>query len=142
MKTVGLVGTPLAALAVTVSAPARPTLAPGIPGSPARRARVSQPDDVKRAPNRDLVVAAAPDGTVSAMDTTSIVRVSPGVPTPLDFTKRKVPGIGIFLPNGIALAQNGDLYLDSDPGNGWGDRAMLLVVHPGGQLRVLWAAPR
>jgi sugar lactone lactonase YvrE len=88
-------------------------------------------------------LVTAPNGTVLAMETTRVVRVSPtGVRTVVDFLQRKVGGIKHFLPNGIAVAPNGDVYLDTDNGNGWVDRTALIVVHPNGRIRVLWEAPK
>ncbi len=95
-------------------------------------------------PRGDAGLATAPDGRVLGMETARIVRVSPArVGTVFDFLHRKVPGLrGTFVPGGIAVAANGDVYVDAFGGNGWGDRSMLLVVHPSGRYRVLWAAPR
>jgi DNA-binding beta-propeller fold protein YncE len=92
--------------------------------------------------NGGLVTAA--DGSVLGMETTRIVRVTPTrITTVFDFAKRKVPGLrGDFLPRGIAVAPNGNVYLDTDNGNGWGDRTMLLTLHRDGRFDVVWAAPR
>jgi DNA-binding beta-propeller fold protein YncE len=88
-------------------------------------------------------LVTAPDGSALAMDTMTVVRISPsGVRTILDFTRRPVAGIRNFLPNGIAVARNGDVYLDTDAGNGWTNRTALIVVRPTGATHVLWAAPR
>jgi hypothetical protein len=46
------------------------------------------------------------------------------------------------LPNGIAVAPNGDVYLDTDNGNGWVNRTALIVVQSNGRIRVLWEEPR
>ena len=95
-------------------------------------------------PRGDAGLATAPNGSVLGMETTRIVRVSPTrVSTVFDFLHRKVSGLrGTFVPGGIAVAANGDVYVDAFGGNGWGDRSMLLVVHPNGRYAVLWAAPR
>jgi len=94
-------------------------------------------------PRGDAGLATAPNGTVLGMETTRVARVSPaGVRTVVDFLHRTVGGIDHFLPNGIAVARNGDVYLDTDTGNGWVDRTALIVVHPNGGIGVLWEAPR
>ena len=94
-------------------------------------------------PRGDGGLVTAPGGTVLAMETTRLVRVSPaGIRTIADFQRRTVGGIRNFLPNGIAVAPNGDVYLDTDNGNGWVNRTALIVVHPNGGIRVLWEAPR
>lgn len=95
-------------------------------------------------PRGDAGLATAPHGRVLAMETTRVVRVTPaGIRTVFDFVYRRVPGLrGNFLPHGIAVAVNGDVYLDTTKDNGWGDRTMLLVLHPDGHYRVLWAAPK
>lgn len=94
-------------------------------------------------PRGDGGLVTAPGGTVLAMETTRLVRVSPsGIRTIVDFQRHRVGGIENFLPNGIAVAPNGDVYLDADNGNGWVDRTALIVVHPDGGIRVLWEASR
>jgi len=94
-------------------------------------------------PRGDAGLVTAPDGTVLGMETTRVVRVSPvGVRTVVDFLRRTVGGIEHFLPNGITVAPNGDVYLDTDNGNGWVNRTAIIVLHPNGRIRVLWEAPR
>jgi sugar lactone lactonase YvrE len=95
-------------------------------------------------PRGDGGLVTAPGGSVLAMDTASIVRVSPhGVHTVLDFVHRHVPGVrGFFLPDGIAVAANGDLYLDTDAGNGWTETSALIVIRPTGKIVTLWASSR
>ena len=84
-----------------------------------------------------------PNGSILAMDTQRVVRISPaGVRTVVDFARTHVPGVRNFLPNGIAVAPNGDVYLDTDYGNGWANRTTLIVVHPSGGTSMLWEAPK
>jgi hypothetical protein len=95
-------------------------------------------------PRGDAGLAGDANGSVFGIETTRIVRVTTArVQTVIDFARRRIPGLrGGFLPHGIAVAPSGDVYVDAFGGNGWGDRSMLLVVHPAGGFQVLWAAPR
>jgi sugar lactone lactonase YvrE len=50
------------------------------------------------------------------------------------------PPVGIkgFLPDGIAIAPDGTLYLDTWSGNGWASKTALIEIRPGGTVRVIW----
>jgi hypothetical protein len=49
------------------------------------------------------------------------------------------PRVGIkgFLPDGIAIAPNGTLYLDTWP-NGYANKTALIEIRPRGTVRVIW----
>ncbi len=50
------------------------------------------------------------------------------------------PRIGIegFAPDGIAVAANGTIYLDTDRGNGFASKTALIAIGPSGKARVIW----
>jgi streptogramin lyase len=80
----------------------------------------------------------APDGTVLATTYLTIVRLTPhGMVKVFDFSK-PIDGITGFLPEGIAVAPNGDIYADTWYGNGYANKTALIVMRPGGKPRLLW----
>ena len=90
-------------------------------------------------PGGDGGLAAAPDGSVIAMDGESIVRLRPsGTTTLVDFSSHPAPGISHFQPNGIAVGPAGEIYADTFEGNGFADRSALIRVDPSGHQTVLW----
>jgi hypothetical protein len=46
-------------------------------------------------------------------------------------------GVTGFSPNGIAVAPDGAIYLDTG-GNGFADKSALVVVSPSGHAALLW----
>jgi len=85
----------------------------------------------------DLVTA--PDGSVLAANTLAIVRLTPHGMAPIfDFSRKPFAGVTFFLPEGIAVAPNGDIYADTWDGNGYANKTALIVVRPGKKPRVLW----
>ena len=85
----------------------------------------------------DLV--AVPDGSVLAANTLAIVRLTPHGMVPIfDFSRKPFAGVTNFLPEGIAVAPNGDIYMDTSNGNGYANKTALVVVRPGKKPRVLW----
>jgi sugar lactone lactonase YvrE len=84
-------------------------------------------------------LATTADGSVLAMETQRIVRLTPhGIRTVFDFGHRRFEGISGFLPNGIAVARDGTIFVDTALGNGWTSTTALVAVSPGRRLRVLW----
>jgi len=85
------------------------------------------------------LLVPAPDGSVLAANNQRIVRLTPrGMSTVIDFSDRAFDGVTGFLPQGIAVAANGEIYADTSPGNGYTNRTALIVVRPGGTPHVLW----
>jgi len=84
-------------------------------------------------------LVTAPNGSVLAIDTQAIVRLTPhGVVPIVDFSGKPLDGITAFLPQGIAVAPNGEIYTDTAVGNGWANKTALVMVRPGKKPRVLW----
>jgi glucose/arabinose dehydrogenase len=84
-------------------------------------------------------LVTAPNGNVLAMNTQQIDRLTPhGIR--VIYTLPTHPRVAIqgFLPNGIAVAANGTLYLDTSSGNGWTSKTALIEIQPHGIVRVLW----
>jgi sugar lactone lactonase YvrE len=50
------------------------------------------------------------------------------------------PRIGIkgFAPDGIAVAANGTIYLNTYRGNGFASKTALIAIEPTGKVRVIW----
>ena len=91
-------------------------------------------------PFGDGGLVTAPDGSVIAMNRASIERVSPkGLTMIYSFYRHPIKGIvGIFEPNGIAVAPNGTIYADTDAGNGYTNTTALIALLPAGHIRTLW----
>ncbi|MGO8872216.1 MAG: hypothetical protein ACLQPH_12605 [Acidimicrobiales bacterium] len=93
-------------------------------------------------PQGDGGVVVASDGSVLAISTFSVVRVTRrGVTTVPPFpqtTVTELDGIYGFSPDGIAVDRNGTIYLDTDYGNGFADESALLAIQPNGRSSVLW----
>jgi sugar lactone lactonase YvrE len=83
----------------------------------------------------------APDGTVLAIGELSVVRLSPqGIHTLIAFPYERGKtylGITGFCPNGIAVAKDGSIYLDTGQ-NGFADKTALITVGPNGTPSLLW----
>lgn len=53
---------------------------------------------------------------------------------------RKITGLGWsvgFQPDGIAVSSSGDIYVDNDPGNGYGNGTALVELEPNGSAHVV-----
>jgi hypothetical protein len=84
-------------------------------------------------------LATAPDGTVLAMNTQQIDRItSHGIQAIYNLPTHPWVGIKGFLPDGIAIAPNRTLYLDTWRGNGYASKTALIEIRPHGTARVLW----
>jgi sugar lactone lactonase YvrE len=94
-------------------------------------------------PRGDGGLVTEPDGTVLAMDELDVLRLTPqGEQTIVSFpTTDRTTYLGItgFSPDGIAVAPDGDIYLDTFYGNGYADKSALVVISPGGNASLLWA---
>lgn len=73
------------------------------------------------------------------MNTQQIDRITPHSIQAI-YTLPARPHVAIqgFLPNGIAVAVNGALYLDTWRGNGWALRTALIEIQPHGTVSVIW----
>jgi hypothetical protein len=92
-------------------------------------------------PHGDGGLVTAPNGTVLAIGELSVVRLSPqGIQTVVAFPgsiHTTYLGITGLSPNGIAVASNGSLYLDTGQ-NGFADKTALIVINPQGVPSLLW----
>jgi len=85
-------------------------------------------------------LAPAPNGSVLAMNGQQIDKItSRGLR--ILYTLPAHPPIGIngFAPDGIAVAANGTIYLDTYRGNGFAGKTALIAIEPTGKVRVIWA---
>ena len=86
-------------------------------------------------------IVTAPDGTVYAIETQDVDTLAPhAVHRVFTFTNRTFDGIHAFLPDGIAVASDGTIYLDTALGNGWTNRSAIVSLRDG-RLRILWRGP-
>jgi hypothetical protein len=86
-------------------------------------------------------IVRGPHGIVYAMETQDVDVLSPHrLRRVFTFATRAFDGIRNFLPDGIAVARNGTIYLDTALGNGWTNRSAIVALRDG-KLRVLWRGP-
>jgi hypothetical protein len=86
-------------------------------------------------------IVPGPGGTVYAMETQDVDTLGPhSIHRVFTFTNRTFDGIRNFLPDGIAVARGGTIYLDTALGNGWTNRSAIVSLRDG-KLRVLWRGP-
>ena len=91
-------------------------------------------------PRGDGGLVTTPDGGVLAMNTQQVDLVtSHGVQVLYDLPARPRIGIAGFLPDGIAVAPDGTIYLDTSSGNGWADQSALIEIRANGTAKVTWA---
>ncbi len=84
-------------------------------------------------------LATTPAGNVLAMNTQQIDQVTGhSVHALYNLTTRPRVGISGFAPDGIAIAANGTLYLDTWHGNGYASKTALIAIQPDGTVHVLW----
>jgi hypothetical protein len=86
-------------------------------------------------------LATAPDGTVIAMESESLVRLSPrGMHVLIAFPsyRQTFNGVENFLPNGLAIGPDGTMYVDTSYGNGYVDKSAIVAIHPNGTSTLLW----
>jgi hypothetical protein len=80
-----------------------------------------------------------PENRVLAMNMQQIVEVTPHGAKPLySFDRRKIDGVTGFLPGGIAIAENGTIYTDTDSNNGWSNGSAIIGITSGSHVHVLW----
>jgi streptogramin lyase len=95
-------------------------------------------------PRGDGGLVTAPNGTVLAMDELEVLEATPrGERTVASFpTTDRTSYLGVtgFSPDGIAVAPNGAIYLDTFYGNGYADKSALVDIAPSGHPSLLWAA--
>jgi DNA-binding beta-propeller fold protein YncE len=90
-------------------------------------------------PRGSGMLAEAPDGSVLAGNTMSIVRLAPhGIAQLFDFGRKPFGGVRNFLPQGIAVAPNGEIYTDTSNRNGYANHTALVEVQLHGKPRILW----
>ncbi len=84
-------------------------------------------------------LATAPDGSVLAMNTQQIDRLTSHGAEVL-YTLPTHPRVGIrgWASDGIVIAPDRTLYLDTWRGNGWSAKTALIAIKPGGTVRMLW----
>ena len=94
-------------------------------------------------PRGDGGLVTTASGSVLAMDPLSVVRLSPIGATTVFTTppfKQKLLGIHGFSPDGIAVARDGSIYLDTFYGNGYSSASALIELQTKGSPRLLWRA--
>jgi sugar lactone lactonase YvrE len=92
-------------------------------------------------PRGDGGLVTGPDGSVLAMNTQQVDRLtSHGVDVLYNVPAYPRIGVTGFLPDGIAVAPDGALYLDTWSGNGWAAKTALIEIGSAGTVSVLWAS--
>lgn len=95
-------------------------------------------------PRGDGGLVTAPDGRVLAMDELEVLELTPeGERTIASFPRTdrtSYLGVTGFSPDGIAVAPNGAIYLDTFYGNGYADKSAVVYIAPSGHASLLWTA--
>jgi hypothetical protein len=83
---------------------------------------------------------AAPDGQVFGLDAQSLERLTTtGARNVVDFmTDPLTRDWRGFLPNGIAVAANGEMYVDTDGDSGYTLTAGIIEIRQDGSGHVIW----
>ncbi len=90
-------------------------------------------------PRGDGGLATAPGGGVLAMNTQQVDQITAhGLKVLYSLPVRPRLGITGFLPDGIAVARDGDIYLDTWSGNGWADKTAVIEIRATGTATVIW----
>lgn len=90
-------------------------------------------------PRGDGGIVSTSRGRVLAIDTQKVVALTPhGERTIFDFATQRLRAMRAFLPNGIAVAGDGSIYVDTYAGNGWTTRSVIAVIRPDRSVHVLW----
>ncbi len=83
-------------------------------------------------------LVTAPNGLVLAMDELSVMRVSPNGAQLIQSFSLSFLNLNGFSPDGIAVASNGTVYLDTDYGNGFAFASAIVELTPNGKAELLW----
>jgi len=84
-------------------------------------------------------LVTAPDGTVLAMNAQQVERITPhGAQVLYNLPAYQHLGVTGFLPDGIAVAPDRDIFLDTWYGNGWADKTALIEIRTTGTASVIW----
>jgi hypothetical protein len=90
-------------------------------------------------PRGDGGLIADAHGTVIAMDTVAVDRLSPAaIQTISSFGGSIFQGVHSFNPNGIAISPNGTIYIDTFWGNGYSSKSAIAEISPNGRSSLLW----
>ena len=94
-------------------------------------------------PRGDGGLVTSPDGSVLAMSELGVLRLTAqGEQSIISFPRTdRTTYLGItgFSPDGIAVAPDGSIYLDTFYGNGYADKSGLVDISPGGHATLLWS---
>jgi len=86
-------------------------------------------------------LVTTPDGGILAMNTQQVDQLtSRGARVLYNLTAYRHLGVTGFLPEGIAIAPDGGIYLDTWSGNGWADKTALIEIRRNGTASVIWAS--
>lgn len=90
-------------------------------------------------PRGNAGMVTAPDGSVLAMDSQAVVQLTPhGEQTIATFAAPgRLDDVHNFQPNGIAVADDGTIYVDTWNGNGYSDAIALAKIAPKTRVPVL-----
>lgn len=91
-------------------------------------------------PNGDVAIGTGPDGFEWLLPNGSITQVSDiGAWDERAGISRVIGHRGLFKPsNGIAVSTAGDVFIDTDAGNGWTSVSAIAEVTQSGQVHTVW----
>lgn len=93
-------------------------------------------------PRGDAGIVATPSGAVVGMNSLEVDVLAPtGVRKVVDFRSGPFHGVENFSPDGIAIAADGTIYVDTFLGNGYTNRTGIAALAPdGSSSTMLWEA--
>ena len=93
-------------------------------------------------PRGDGGLISTTEGTVLAMGDLGVVQVTPqGLRPVVSFSGESFHGVRGFSPNGITVALDGTVFVDTFYGNGYANKSAIAAIRPSGTSSLLWAGP-
>jgi sugar lactone lactonase YvrE len=87
-------------------------------------------------------LVTAPGGSILAMDELSVSRLTPSGAQTVQSFPLSFLNLHGFSPDGLAVASNGNVYVDTYYGNGFAFASAIVELAPNGKAELLWKAAK